>query len=79
MTCIGIVFLGAIESCISERLFGQCEMYVGSILIAVAVMVLCLQYREKNYGKVLTLVSGTGLYVYILHIMIDEILSLFLQ
>ena len=75
----GITLIGVAESCLSRYFFCRKEMYIGSVLIAVALLALCIKYRDKSYGKVLSVISKTSLSVYILHFIVDEVLSLFLQ
>lgn len=71
------VVTGAFESVVSRFFFGENELYIGSLLILVAVVCIFIKGADVKYPSFLTALEGCSTYIYIFHIMIATIVLLF--
>lgn len=55
---------------------GRNELYVGSVLILFAMVLLFVRYPDREYPRVLTALADCGTYIYIFHPMVSSALSL---
>ena len=68
------VAVGVFECLFSRYFFGKNELYVGSLLILFAIVVVFIKYPTVNYPPFLNVLSGCNTYVYIFHIMISTVI-----
>lgn len=69
-TIITLFALGIAEALISRYLFGINEIYIGTILIISAFVVIFIKYSDKKYPKILISLANNSTYIYILHIIV---------
>ena len=67
--------IGAFETIISCLIFGQNELYIGSLFILAAVVAVFIKYSNVRYPRVLTALDGCSTYIYIFHIVIATALN----
>ena len=65
-----ILFIGVLETCISVNLWGPNLLYVGSILIVLALLLMALKYREAEYAPWIKRISGLSTHIYVFHVAI---------
>ncbi len=68
------VAIGIFESLFSRCFFGKNELYVGSLLILFAIVVVFIKYPTVKYPLFFNALSGCSTYVYIFHIMISSVI-----
>lgn len=64
--------VGIIETLLSRYFFGKNELYVGSLLILLAIVATFIKYPTVQYPPFLKALSGCSGYVYIFHVMISS-------
>ncbi len=69
---IGLALLGLAEAACSFLFLGKNELYLGSVLTSVSLLLLGLQGRGRSYPPVLVLVSEVGTPLYLWHCLIGE-------
>ena len=76
--CLIFVFalIGTFESIISRFLFGENELYIGSLFLLVAVVCLVIKGKDIKYPSFLTKLEGCSTYIYIFHIMISTVFQI---
>jgi len=71
-----VIFISAItgisETLFSRLLFGTNELYIGSMLILFAIIIIFIKYDDKKYPPLLSSLDGCGTYIYILHILLSS-------
>ena len=68
------VVLGSIESIISRYLFGENELYIGSLFVLVAIVCMFIKFENAKHPSFLIKLEGCSTYIYIFHIMISTII-----
>lgn len=72
--------LGTLLTLLSRFLFGKNELYIGSLLLLFAVMVICLKYSHVKLPIFLTALEGCSTYIFLLHIVISlSIMNLYVR
>jgi hypothetical protein len=66
------IIIGALETVISRSFLGENELYIGSLLILVAVVCIFIKGADVKYPSFLTALEGCSTYIYIFHIMISN-------
>jgi hypothetical protein len=72
-----LAVIGAFESVISCLLFGENELYIGSLLILVAIVCVFIKGATVKYPSFLTAFDGCSTYIYIFHIIISTVILIF--
>lgn len=67
------ILLGTAEAITSRFVFGHCELFLGSVFVAFAIMILALRYSHVKCGKTLVRISSTSTDVFIYHIVIADL------
>lgn len=68
------IVIGIAESLLSRYLFGAKEIYIGSLLILFAVVIVFIKYSTVKYPRFLNALSGCSTYIYIFHIMLSSVI-----
>lgn len=69
------ILIGTAESVVSCLLFGLNELYIGSLFILVALLMLSFKYSEKTYPKGVIMLTKCSTNMYIFHPLMDEMLK----
>lgn len=70
--------IGVFESLFSRYFFGKNELYIGSLLVLFATVVVFIKYPTVKYPTFLNALSGCSTYIYIFHILISsEIIKIY--
>ena len=67
-----LLIFGIAEVIVSRELFGKNELYLGSVLILLAGVLVFVKYPDVRYPGIISRLSGCSVYIYIFHIMISE-------
>ena len=70
---ITAIIAGVSESLLSRYLFGKNELYIGTLLILFAFVVIFLKYPNIKHLHFLDKLDGCSTYIYIFHLMISSI------
>lgn len=73
-----LLAVGTFESVISRSFLGPNELYIGSILILIAIVCVFIKYANVKYPAFLTSLEGCSTYIYIFHITISTIICIIL-
>lgn len=68
--------VGVLETIASYSLLGHNELYIGSLLILFAIIVVCIKYPSYEKRLLPSFLCGCNTYIYILHIMVREIMKI---
>ena len=68
------IAIGALESILSRYLFGENELYVGSLFILFAIICVFIKYPDIKYPAFLNAFEGCSTYIYIFHIIISNVI-----
>lgn len=71
-----LIVLSIIDTAIVCRIDWTKEIYVGSILMAFALVVIALKMKNKEYSPMMIELFGTHVIVYVIHVMLGDILSM---
>lgn len=72
---LGLIVLGLTEEVLSALYLGRGELYLGSYVVAVCLMVICLKYPELSFCRKFEAVSSFSLFVYLSHMLIYNIIK----
>ena len=72
-----MVVTGAFESIISRFLFGENELYIGSLFVLIAIVCVFIKGTDVKYPYFLTALDGCSTYIYIFHIIISTVIFIF--
>lgn len=67
--------VGIIETLFSRLFVGKNELYVGSLFILFAIVVIFLKYPYIQYPKFIMALTNCSTYIYILHIFVSSVLA----
>ena len=67
--------VGIVETLLSRKLFEKNELYVGSLFILFAIIVIFIKYSQKKYPPFLMVLANCSTYIYILHIFVTDTLT----
>lgn len=69
------VIIGAAETILSRYLLGRNELYIGSLFVLFALVVIFIKFADVKYPTVLTALTGCSTYIYIFHPIISSIIT----
>ena len=70
-----IILIGLIETVLVRLCVAKNELYIGSVLIALSFMGLAVRYSEKTYSEKIILFTRCSSYIYIVHMIADDIVA----
>ena len=70
-----MLIVGALASVVSRYLFGKNELYLGSLLVLLAVTVIFIKYSNVRYPKFINVLTDCNAYIYIFHIMVERVIE----
>ena len=65
-----LILIGVIETVISYFICGENELYIGSVLVAVALLIISLKTKDIQINKKIIKLSQTSTGIYLIHIMV---------
>ena len=65
-----LILIGVIETVISYFICGGNELYIGSVLVAVALLIISLKTKEIQINEKIIKLSQTSIGIYLIHIMV---------
>lgn len=68
------IVLGGLESILSRHFLGKSELYIGSLFILFAFVIIWMKYSNIKLPRFFDVLSGCSTYIYIFHIMISQII-----
>lgn len=69
------VVLGGAEILISQCLLGKQELYLGSLFLLFAIIVIFTKYPNGKYPQSLLALTGCSTYIYVFHPMVSDLLK----
>lgn len=70
IACIGI---GVLEALLSRYFIGKNELYIGSLFILFAIVVVFVKFPNVKCSNVVSAITGLSTYIYVFHMMISSI------
>ena len=71
-----LIVIGLIENVISYFISGENELFIGSVLIAVSLLIISLKTKDIQINEKISKVAHTSTGIYLIHIMIGNILQM---
>lgn len=68
------IIIGVLETLFSRYFFGKNEIYLGSVFILFAIVLVFLKFSNVKYPSMLTSLEGCNTYIYILHPMVSSVM-----
>lgn len=68
------LIIGCIESAFSRLFYWEKELYIGSLLILFALVVVFIKYSDLKYPKSFSVLMGCNTYIYIFHILVSDVI-----
>ena len=70
-----LILIGVIETVISYFISGKNELFVGSVLVAVSLLVISLKAKDIQINELVSMVARTSSGIYLIHIMLGNIIE----
>lgn len=74
-TLIVLIVLGIVESVASRLLFRSNELYIGTVFVVLAVMILTLKHPDLKANKFVMMLIACTTNIYLFHIMVGRVLK----
>jgi surface polysaccharide O-acyltransferase-like enzyme len=68
------LIIGAAATLFSRFMFERCELYLGSLLLLYAFVVISIKYSHLTYHRSLTVLASCSTYIYIVHALLSPFL-----
>lgn len=68
------LMIGVAATVFSRLVFHKCELYIGSLFLLYAAIVISVKFSHVSYPKPLTVLASCSTYIYILHAMLSPFL-----
>ena len=66
------LIIGILESILSRYFLGKKEIYIGSLLILIALICVFIKYSAIKYPRFLIVIGGCSTYIYVFHDMVSK-------
>ncbi len=68
------IIIGCIESVVSQLLYGEKELHIGSLFIVFALVVIFIKYSDLKYPKGFYVLTDCSTYIYVFHILVSDVI-----
>ena len=71
---MGILVFGIAATLLSRMFIGKNELYLGSVFVLIALVIVFIRFKDVKYPKALTELAECSTYIYIMHILVRDTL-----